>query len=229
MEIELKNIAKICKRHKSYYVILKNINYKFHRKNFYYINSTEGGGKTSLLEIIGLINKPTDGDILIDGKSIKKMSSNEKASIRSKRIGFIFQKVLLNRSLNVRENILLPTYLLPKLKHDDREKLVMDLMHEFKMEDKQDFFPDELSLSERQKVCIIRALVNDPDVIICDDSLNNLSSRSQHVLLEYFKKMAEKGKTIIVSCSDKLPSTYATVNLEIRNNSIIEVKNVRKI
>lgn len=220
--LELKNVSKSYKKNKV--VVLDNINYKFQYKTFYCINGKSGAGKSTLIQLLGLLISPNDGTIKIDGKDVSKLSSNEKARIRNKTIGFVFQSYYLNPLMKAYENVMLPTYTDNSLSNEERKDKAMRLLQNLGLKNREKHYPKELSGGEQQRVAIARALVNNPDIILADEPSGSLDPDNEDNILRILKKQAKKGKcVIVVSHSENVPK-YADVVLKIESHKLVEVK-----
>ncbi len=220
--LELKNVSKSYKKNKV--VVLDNINYKFQYKTFYCINGKSGAGKSTLIQLLGLLISPNDGTIKIDGKDVSKLSSNEKARIRNKTIGFVFQSYYLNPLMKAYENVMLPTYTDNSLTNEERKDKAMRLLQNLGLKNREKHYPKELSGGEQQRVAIARALVNNPDIILADEPSGSLDPDNEDNILRILKKQAKRGKcVIVVSHSENVPK-YADVVLKIESHKLVEVK-----
>lgn len=210
--IELHNIVKKYKNEE----ILKGINYTFYRGKFYAIMGKSGVGKTTLLNIISTLDSPSSGDVLIKEQSLLTMTINQKAELRNKEIGFIFQSFNLLPQLNAVENVMLPMYLNKEIKFESVKEKAEALLTQFDLSDRLTHFPYELSAGQQQRVAIARALINEPSIIIADEPSGNLDEANEIFVFETLRKLSEKGKTIIVVTHNREIMAYSDVNLTIK-------------
>ena len=181
---------------------LSNVNFSVEKGEFVAIMGESGSGKTTLLNILATLDKPTSGEILLDGKSLVHISDKEVSAFRRKNLGFVFQDFNLMDSLSVKENIMLPV-LLDKKEQKECEEKAEALEKQFGIEHLQEKNPYELSGGERQRVAICRALINDPSIIFADEPTGNLDSKSGKVVAEEFRKINEElGKTLLMVTHD---------------------------
>ena len=181
---------------------LSNVNFSVEKGEFVAIMGESGSGKTTLLNILATLDKPTSGEILLDGKSLGHISDKEVSAFRRKNLGFVFQDFNLMDSLSVKENIMLPV-LLDKKEQKECEEKAEALEKQFGIEHLQEKNPYELSGGERQRVAICRALINDPSIIFADEPTGNLDSKSGKVVAEEFRKINEElGKTLLMVTHD---------------------------
>lgn len=213
-----KNAIKIEKLTKEYHAhdkkvkIFKELSLTFEYGKMYGIIGHSGCGKSTLIKLIGTLEKANSGTIYINGKDVKLLNDEELAMLRNKAIGFIFQDYLLDDCLNVYDNILLPTL---KTKNDVNNK-ILELLNEFGINDRIKHFPKELSGGECQRVAICRALINNPDILLCDEPTGNLDRNNEKFIMEKLKEYAKSGKCIIVVSHSNIISDYADeiINLE---------------
>lgn len=202
--------------------VLKGLSFAVEKQEFVGIMGKSGCGKTTLLKTLGLIDKPTKGQIYFCGKKAGELWEDELADARRREIGFVFQDFYLMDSLSVRENIMLPMVL-------DKQgaKKCMEISEEFakrfglmKLLDKH---PYELSGGERQRVAISRALVNDPDLILADEPTGNLDSKSGKVVIDVLRKINEEmKKTIIMVTHDPQVASNCKRIIFLKDGVILE-------
>ncbi|MEM3549543.1 MAG: ABC transporter ATP-binding protein [Candidatus Bathyarchaeia archaeon] len=189
--------------------ILKGLNLTVNHGEFISVRGKSGVGKTTLLKIIGLLEPPDRGDVEIEGADTKILSDEEKARLRLKTIGFIFQFFNLIPSLTVLENIELPLALAGSKKQERRKK-AQELLKYFEMESLAQRFPETLSGGERQRVAVIRALANNPKIILADEPTSSLDKENTELLNQLLKRINTENKTtIIITTTDlyeKLPT-----------------------
>lgn len=175
---------------------LKNISLQIDTKEYLAIVGPSGAGKSTLLHVIGGLDEPSGGCVTYKGRDIYAMGEKERALWRNKKIGFVFQFYHLIEELNILENVAIAAYgRLTK----SAFKTAQTLLKYLSMEERRNFFPSQLSGGERQKVALARALINDPEVILCDEPTGNLDKDSQDKVVELLQKLnTEKEKTIIL-------------------------------
>ncbi len=209
-QVELKNITKsYTDFSKNIIPVLKNVSYAFEKGKFYGVMGVSGAGKSTLLNLIGLLDKADEGEILIAGKKIENLTKDEMAYMRMKHIGFVFQDYYLNPKLNVTENIILAMKINKEIPKKDYLPRVKGLLAEFGMDGMQERYPKELSGGEQQRVCIVRALANNPGLILADEPTGNLDSANEINVLEHLKELSKSGKTVIVVTHNDIVKEYA--------------------
>lgn len=214
--IEVNNMYKTFELGKEKLDVLKNINFNVQKGEFLSIMGPSGCGKSTLLYLIGGLDNPSRGSIMINGKEYASMKEKQKSIMRRREIGFVFQFYNLVPNLNVEDNILLPL-LLDGKKPKDYEKKLNDILDIMGMTDRRKHTPRELSGGQQQRTAIARALIFDPEIILADEPTGNLDSKSGTEVMELFRKVNKDfGKTIVQVTHSKEASCYG--------NSIIYLK-----
>ena len=218
--ITIKKIEKNYETKEKSIQVLKGVSYTFEQGKIYSIIGHSGSGKSTLLNIMGTLLSYDKGELWSDGKEIKKMTENEKAQFRNRKIGFVFQSYLLNGQLTALENVMVPMYINKEIETKDRKTIATELLKKVKMEKRLTHYPKALSGGEQQRVAIARALANNPDIILADEPTGNLDKKNEEMILEIFKALKKEGKCIIiVSHSDNIKK-YADVTLELDDGEL---------
>lgn len=182
--------------------VLKNLNFRIKENEFVGIMGKSGCGKTTLLKVLGLIDKPTSGRLFFKGKEVRKLWDETITDIRRKQIGFVFQDYYLLDSLSVEENIMLPM-VLDKKEANKCFKIARKYEELFEIAQLAQKMPYELSGGEKQRVAICRALVNNPDLILADEPTGNLDSNSGKIVVNALEDIHKRlHKTIIIVTHD---------------------------
>lgn len=197
--IEVKNLVK------KYFIgtpnellVLDNINLKIEDGEFVALVGASGSGKSTFMNIIGALDKPTSGEYCIDGTPIQSMTEDELSDIRGKKIGFVFQNFNLMGRTNALKNVELPM-LYAGIQQKERTARAKELLALVGMDKRMDHYPSELSGGQKQRVAIARSLVNDPSIILADEPTGALDSKTGDLVMDIFKKVhKEKNKTILV-------------------------------
>ena len=216
--IELK---KITKNYGEVYA-LSNINLKIKEKEFLMIVGKSGSGKSTLLHILAGIDIPTEGSIYINGTNLSSLKDKELTAFRRDNIGLVFQAYNLLANLNVKENILLPTYL------SKRKSKLKEIISTLSLEDKLTSMPNELSGGGKQRVAIARALINAPRIVLADEPTGNLDVKSSLEIMRLLQKYNQKGQTIIMVTHDKDLLKYATRIITLEDGTIIKDSYAKK-
>ncbi len=184
------------------------------------IAGPSGCGKTTFLNLIGTLDKPDKGKVLIEGVDVTKLDDKKFTELRKKKIGFIFQTYNLIPNLTALENVMLPMEFIGVNKKDAENK-AMKLLEEVKMSHRANHFPTKLSGGEQQRVAIARALANNPDIVLADEPTGNLDTTTGKEIVGLLKKLAHgKKKTIIIVTHDERIVKIADVNYKIRDGRI---------
>ncbi|MBP1566772.1 MAG: ABC transporter ATP-binding protein [Oscillospiraceae bacterium] len=193
--IELKNI---CKSFDDAMVI-KDLSLVIEKENFVSIVGKSGSGKTTLLNMIGTLDFPDSGIISVDNINISKFSQREIAEYRNRKIGFVFQSFFLEPSFDVFHNVAVPLYISGE---KDIQKRVEEVLKLVGMNDYIKKKVSKLSGGEQQRVCIARAIVNNPEIILADEPCGNLDSTNSAIIIDLLKTLAENGKKVVLVTHD---------------------------
>jgi len=184
-----------------------------------------GCGKSSLLYLLGLIDRPTTGQLLLDGRDVTPLSGDERARIRLERFGFVFQFHFLLPEFNALENVMLPIRRLGRLSLEQAEARARDLLGQMGLADKVLKSPDKLSGGERQRVAIARALANDPVLVLGDEPTGNLDSVNSARVVELFRQLAhEQGRAVVCVTHDLAIADLADIRVSMLDGRVSEVR-----
>ena len=200
--------------------VLHNINMKIEEGEFVAIMAPSGTGKTTLLNIIGTLDKPTSGNYYFKGKDLTTLNDNELSNLRNKSIGFVFQLFNLLNRINVLENVLLPLLYSDPYPKDAKTKAI-ELLKSVGLGDRIYFKPNALSGGQQQRVAIARALINEPDLLLADEPTGNLDSKASEEILEIFKEINKKGKSIVVVTHEKDVAKVAERIIHLKDGTIL--------
>ena len=219
-KVKIENGYKEYIKYKERIDILEDINVSFETNKIYMIVGESGAGKTTLLNIIGTLDSLTKGNLYIDGKDVTKLNENEKAKLRMKKIGFIFQDFYLNKYMTVEENIVEPLYINEKYNKTTRKQRTDQLIEMVNLTDRKKHFPRELSGGEQQRVAIARALANEPDIILADEPTGNLDKSNEIKIFEILKSLRDNGKCVIVVTHSDRVKKYADIILKLEEGKL---------
>lgn len=219
-KIEIINGYKEYMKKKEKISVLENINVKFEKEKLYAIMGESGSGKTTLLNIIGTLDTLTQGKLLINDKEIINLKDEEKAKIRMKEIGFVFQNFYLNPNMTVEENIMQPMYINPEYNRISMEEKTEELIKMVGLESRRTHYPKELSGGEEQRVAIARALANNPEIILADEPTGNLDKNNEIKILEILKDLSKKGKCVIIVSHSNKVIEYADKVLNLKEGKL---------
>ena len=203
--------------------VLKGVSFSVKKGEFVEVMGPSGSGKSTIMNILGLLDVPTKGTYHLEDRDVSKLSDDEQASIRAKKIGFVFQSFNLLPRTTVLRNVMLPlTYLNMPIK-DREEKAKRALMSAGFPEDKWKNLSNQLSGGQIQRVAIARALVNDPSIILADEPTGNLDTKTGEIVLSTFKKLnKEEGRTIILITHELDVARHADRIIHVRDGNIID-------
>jgi putative ABC transport system ATP-binding protein len=219
--IELDRVWRVYKIGQAEVAALKDVRLQIREGSFLAIMGPSGSGKSTLLNIIGCLDIPTKGRILLEGQDISKLSESNLAQVRGRKIGFIFQQFNLISSLTALENVMLPM-IFQSTSDKSRRKRAQELLLAVGLADRASHHPAELSGGEQQRVAIARALANEPKLILADEPTGNLDSATGQKIMDILMKLhREYGKTIVVATHDPYIASYALTPLNLKDGEIL--------
>ncbi|MDI6724434.1 MAG: ABC transporter ATP-binding protein [Methanobacterium sp.] len=194
---------------------LRGVNLTIKKGSFIAIMGPSGSGKSTLLHLAGILDTPTEGTVLMNGKNIKDYSGNEQAKQRRSDIGFIFQRFNLMPHLTALENVMLPMI----SPNEEKAKILLDKVG---LKDRYKRFQKQLSGGEQQRVAIARALANDPAILLADEPTGELDTQNTKLIMELLKNLNEKdGLTIVAVTHNPLAAEYANEIIKMQDGNII--------
>jgi putative ABC transport system ATP-binding protein len=193
------------------------------QKEYVSILGTSGSGKSTLMYMIGLLETPTSGKILLDDRDVSKLSDNTLSKIRNHYIGFVFQSFNLINKFTVRENVILPTkYAKDSLEFNPEER-ADELLKKFGIYDRKDFFPNKISGGQQQRVAIARALIMKPKIILADEPTGNLDSKTGDEILDILESLNKDfGVTVILVTHEKIVANRTKRQIFIKDGKIVK-------
>jgi putative ABC transport system ATP-binding protein len=207
---------------------LRGINLNIKRGDFISIMGKSGSGKSTLLQVIGGLQRPTKGKVFIGDIDITKLNENSLAIFRRKNIGFVFQSYNLIPTLTAIENVELPMIFFNKNLKERRERAIF-LLTKFKLEERINHKPSELSGGEQQRVAIARSLANDPEIILADEPTGNLDSKTgESIMGEFLNINKDFNKTVIVVTHAREVAEYANKIIHIKDGNIESIEELRR-
>lgn len=200
---------------------LSNIQIEIKKGEYIAIAGPSGCGKSTLLSIIGLLDSPTDGEYWLNGKQVAKLSLSERALIRNREIGFIFQAFNLIGDLSVYENVELPlTY--RDMKASERRKRVEEALEKVEMAHRMKHYPAQLSGGQQQRVAVARAVAGEPSILLADEPTGNLDSINGEAVMNLLRDMHRAGSTICMVTHDPRYAAYADRTLKLFDGRLVE-------
>ncbi|HBR29947.1 MAG TPA: macrolide ABC transporter ATP-binding protein [Firmicutes bacterium] len=202
--------------------VLKDINLTINEGEFVSIMGPSGSGKSTLLYLIGSLDKPTSGSIKVKGKELAVMGDGEESILRRRTLGFVFQFYNLIPNLDVEENIMLPVLLDGKRLKAYRHRLD-EILETVGLTDRRQHTPRELSGGQQQRVAIARALINEPDLILADEPIGNLDTKTGMGIMDLLKRInQEQGKTIVQVTHSMEAAAYSQRIINLRDGKVWE-------
>ena len=199
---------------------LRGVELKIHEGEFVAIMGASGSGKSTMLNIIGCLDKPTSGDYLLDGINVNTMNNDALARFRNKKLGFVFQAYNLLARTTALENVELPLFYNPKIRSRERKEAALRALEAVGLTDRMHHMPNQLSGGQQQRVAIARSLVNDPVLILADEPTGNLDTRTSFEIMELFQDLNDKGRTIVYVTHETDIARFATRNITFRDGKI---------
>lgn len=219
--IEVTNLKKTYSSNDHQVEILKGVNLEIGKGEFVSLMGPSGAGKSTFLQLLGALDRPTSGDITIDGRKIASMSDKELTIFRRRNLGFIFQFFNLMPTLSVLENVVLPCFLDGKKLNEVRAG-AEDILSRLGLSHRLDHRPYQLSGGEMQRVAIARALINKPSLILADEPTGNLDSKNGKEVLSILKSLVTDYKvTLIMVTHDKAAADYADRKIFMQDGTVI--------
>ena len=226
--IEVKNLTKTYGKKATAFTALKNINLSINEGESVAIVGKSGSGKSTLMHLLALLDKPTKGEVLIDGIESTKLKSRDLNKLRNERFGFVFQQFFMNAGDTVLENVLLPLKI-AKLPRGKRKKAAMEALKIVDLESKTKNKATDLSGGQKQRVCIVRAIVNNPRIIFADEPTGNLDSATGDKITDLLFNLNKKqGVTLIIVTHDEDLAKLCNRIIRISDGTIISDQTVRK-
>jgi putative ABC transport system ATP-binding protein len=219
--IRIENVSKVFVTDEVETHALSGIQFELRKGEYLSIAGPSGCGKSTLLAILGLLDTPTDGTYYLDGKAVTGLKLAERARIRNREIGFIFQAFNLIGDLTVYENVELPlTY--RGMGGAERKKRVQDALERVGMKNRMKHYPSQLSGGQQQRVAVARALAGDPLILLADEPTGNLDSANGEVVMHLLKDLHTNGATICMVTHDPRYASFADRTLHLFDGRIVE-------
>ena len=201
---------------------VRGVSFNINEGEFVTIMGTSGSGKSTLLNILGCLDTPTSGEYLLDDIPVRTMSKPQRAVLRNRKIGFVFQSYNLLPKTTAVENVELPLMYNSAVSASERRRRAIESLQAVGLGDRLEHKSNQMSGGQMQRVAIARALVNNPAVILADEATGNLDSRTSFEILVLFQKLHTEGRTIIFVTHNPELSQYSSRNIRLRDGQVIE-------
>ena len=216
--ITIQNLTKIFHSKQSEVLALNKVNLHIQKGEFVLIKGASGCGKSTLLFTLGGMLKPSMGTVCVDGQNLYQLSEKEQQQYRARKIGFVYQSYHLIPYLTILENILLVNHTTGVV--TTREEVV-DMARTFHLEDRLNHKPSELSVGEKQRAALMRALIVKPQILIADEPTGNLDPANSAIIMQHFKTFQQQGGTVIMASHGSEADELATVKIAMKEGEII--------
>lgn len=201
---------------------LRGVSFNINEGEFVTIMGTSGSGKSTLLNILGCLDTPTSGEYLLDDIPVRTMSKPQRAVLRNRKIGFVFQSYNLLPKTTAVENVELPLMYNSAVSASERRRRAIESLQAVGLGDRLEHKSNQMSGGQMQRVAIARALVNNPAVILADEATGNLDTRTSFEILVLFQKLHTEGRTIIFVTHNPELALYSSRNIRLRDGQVIE-------
>ena len=222
--IELQNIKRNFQVGDETVHALRGVSFSINEGEFVTIMGTSGSGKSTLLNILGCLDTPTTGEYLLDGISVRTMSKSQRAVLRNRKIGFVFQNYNLLPKTTAIENVELPLMYNSSVSASERRSRAIEALKAVSLGDRLEHKSNQMSGGQMQRVAIARALLNDPAVILADEATGNLDTRTSFEILVLFQKLHAEGRTIIFVTHNPEIAQYSSRNIVLRDGQVKDDK-----
>lgn len=225
--IQISHISKIYKTGDVEVKALDDVSFSVKKGEFVAIMGPSGSGKSTLMHIIGALDTPTSGSYILDGENVGKLTDDQLAAIRNKKIGFVFQFFNLLPRTSALKNVELPM-IYGGVKKEEREKIAKKLLEMVDLSDRLQNAPNQLSGGQQQRVAIARSLVMDPAIILADEPTGNIATVQAEEIMALFQKLNKEGRTIVMITHEPDIAEHAKRIIHIRDGKIVQDGNGHK-
>jgi len=201
---------------------LKGVSFSVDDGEFVTIMGSSGSGKTTMLNILGCLDQPTSGTYLLDNVDVKKLSRNELAQLRNRKIGFVFQSYNLLARTSAMENVELPLLYNSSISTSQRQQMALKALEAVKLSDRLDHLPNQLSGGQQQRVAIARALVNSPVMILADEATGNLDTKTSYEIMALFQELNKQGKTIVFVTHEPDIAAFSSRTITLKDGKVVK-------
>ena len=200
---------------------LRGVSFTISEGEFVTIMGTSGSGKSTLLNLLGCLDTPTSGEYYLDGVAVRTMGKNDRARLRNRKIGFVFQNYNLLPKTTALENVELPLLYNSSVTSSERRERASVALDHVGLQERKYHKSNQMSGGQQQRVAIARALVNDPVIILADEATGNLDTRTSYSILVLFQELYKKGRTIVFVTHNPELSQFSSRNIVLRDGKIV--------
>lgn len=219
--IEVKNIIKTYTNGKVETHVLRGIDVSIKKGEWVAIMGKSGAGKSTFLYQMSLLDTPTDGQVIVEGKNVLELSDTERTDFRLSELGYVFQDYALVRELSALENVMVPL-VMQGLSRTEAKKIASDSLVRVGLEDRLNNLPSQLSGGEQQRVSIARAVAQDPKILFADEPTANLDSVTSASIIEVFKEIHQRGQTIVMVTHEKEYTEYCDRIIYLEDGKVVD-------
>lgn len=220
--LDIKNLKREFKMGSETVRALKGVSFHIEAGEFVTIMGSSGSGKTTLLNILGCLDKPSDGEFLLDDVNVGKLSRNDLARLRNRKIGFVFQAYNLLARTSALENVELPLLYNREVSTRERHQRALHSLEAVKLADRLDHLPNQLSGGQQQRVAIARALVNQPVMILADEATGNLDTRTSYEIISLMQELNQQGKTIVFVTHEPDIAAFSSRTITLKDGRVVK-------
>lgn len=217
--IEIRNLSKVYKMGKEQVVALNNVSLKIEKGEFVAIVGPSGSGKSTMMHLVGGLDNPSSGEVIVNGDNISNLKDKKMARYRNEKIGFVFQSFNLENTQTALENVMMPLVFAGVSKRE-RKTRALKALESVGLKELAKHKPSEMSGGQRQRVSIARALINNPEIIFADEPTGNLDTKTGENIMRIFKELNNKGYTIIMVTHNMDEAKKAKRVVQIRDGEI---------
>lgn len=219
--IDVNGLFKIFRTEDMETYAVNDVSFSIDQGEYVAITGPSGGGKSTVLSILGLLDRPSKGVYLFKGQDVVRMNKEQLCSLRNTEVGFIFQSFNLIENLTVLDNVMLPMVYRDNISKKEVEKLALESLEIVEMQHRKNHFPSQLSGGQQQRVAVARAMITKPSIIFADEPTGNLDSKSAEIVMKLIKEQHKAGSTICIVTHDPRYTVDATRTIHFADGSIV--------